>query len=64
MAKKIIVEVVNEFLGDSIFWEGSPEDIAEIRNIPARKTAELVVKDGKNRVSGMWHVSMVTTEDE
>ena len=52
----IIVEVKNEILGDSEFWRGDESRIAEIRNIPARMTAEQVVADGKPRVSGMWHV--------
>lgn len=52
----IIVEVKNEILGDREFWRGDESRIAEIRNIPARMTAEQVVADGKPRVSGMWHV--------
>ena len=52
----IIVEVKNEILGDSEFWRGDESRIAEIRNIPARMTAEQVVADGKPRVFGMWHV--------
>lgn len=52
----IIVEVKNEILGNSEFWRGPEESISEIRNIPARMAAEQVVKDGKPRVSGMWHV--------
>lgn len=54
----ILVEVKNEILGDSIFWQGPPERIAEIRNIPARETAKLVALDGEKRVCGMWHVSV------
>ena len=41
----IIVEVKNEILGDSEFWRGDESRIAEIRNIPARMTAEQVVAD-------------------
>ena len=52
----IIVEVKNEILGDSEFWRGPEEKIAEIRNVPARMAAENVVKDGKPRAVGMWHV--------
>lgn len=54
---RIRVEVKNEILGDSIFWEGSADRVHEIRNIPARQTAKLVAKDGKKRICGMWHVS-------
>lgn len=54
---RIRVEVKNEILGDSVFWEGPTNQIHMIRNIPARMTAELVAKDGKERVCGMWHVS-------
>jgi len=53
----IRVEVKNEILGDHIFWEGDSSKISEIRNIPARVLAECVVKDGKERCSGMWVVS-------
>jgi hypothetical protein len=56
---RIRVEVKNEFLGNSVFWEGAAADIRMIHNIPARQTAELVAKDGKARVCGMWHVSML-----
>lgn len=53
----IRVEVKNEVLGDSVFWEGPTNQVHLIRNIPARMTAELVAKDGMARVCGMWHVS-------
>jgi hypothetical protein len=56
---KIRVEVKNEILGDSLFWEGESTAIHEIRNIPARQIAKLVVKDGLPRILGMWHVSAV-----
>lgn len=56
---EIVVEVKNEILGDSVFWRGPAEQIAKIRNIPARETAKAVAKDGKKRVCGMWHVSAV-----
>lgn len=56
---EIVVEVKNEILGDSVFWRGEAEKIAEIRNVVARETAEAVAKDGKKRVCGMWHVSAV-----
>lgn len=54
----IIVEVKNEILGDSEFWRGPADRICEIRNIPARITAQQVVQDGKPRVCGMWHVRL------
>lgn len=56
---EILVEVKNEILGDSVFWRGPAEKVSEIRNIPARQTAEAVAKDGQKRVCGMWHVSAV-----
>lgn len=52
----VIVEVKSDVLGDSEFWRGPPSCINEIRNIPARNTARLVIKDGKARRCGMWHV--------
>ena len=52
----IIVEVKNEMLGDSEFWRGDESHISQIRNIPARMTAEQVVRDGRPRTCGMWHV--------
>ena len=54
---KIKVEVKNEILGDSVFWEGDSRDIAQIRNIPAQMTAKMVAKDGETRTCGMWVVS-------
>ena len=62
---KIRVEVKSDVLGDSIFWEGEASKIGVIRNICAKATAEKVVKDGRPRVCGMWHVSVVPeTEKE
>jgi hypothetical protein len=55
---KIKVEVKNEILGDSVFWEGDISDISKIRNIPARMLAERVAADGKTRKDGMWVVSV------
>lgn len=52
----IIVEVKNEILGDSVFWQGPEDKIKDIRNITAQKNAEFVVKDGIARICGMWHV--------
>ncbi len=56
---KIKVEYESEILGKSVFWEGDSSRINEIRNIPARKTAEIVVLDGigSARKCGMWTVS-------
>jgi len=56
---EIKVEVRNEILGNSVFWKGDSKDIYQIPNIPAKLTAQKVVKDGKDRVSGMWYVSVV-----
>lgn len=60
----IVVDVKNEILGDSMFWRGPPERIGDIRNIPARETAKLVVKDGKARQHGMWHVRAEAQPDD
>ena len=57
--KLIRVEVVNEILGDSIFWEGLPENVMDIRNIIAKKLAKQVAKDGQSRSLGMWRVSAI-----
>ena len=54
---KIKVEVKNEILGDSIFWQGDSKKIKSIKNIPARMLAENVVEDGRTRKTGMWTVS-------
>ena len=56
----IRVEVKNALLGNSVFWEGPSDRIGEIRNLPARLTAEEVALDGSARVCGMWHVSIVS----
>lgn len=61
---RIKVEVRNEILGDSVFWEGPAGNVQAIRNIPARETAKLVAQDGRSRVSGMWHVSALTDAGE
>jgi len=58
----IRVEVKNEILGDSVFWEGDSRDVLEIRNIVARTLAELVAMDGMPRNEGMWFVSEVKDE--
>ncbi|KKM74171.1 hypothetical protein LCGC14_1403060 [marine sediment metagenome] len=55
----IKVQVENEILGNSVFWEGPENEIDKIWNIPARMLAERVVKDGKTRKSGMWKVSQI-----
>jgi len=54
---KIKVEVKNDILGDSVFWEGDSANIDEIRNIPARLLAKRVILDGETRKDGMWVVS-------
>lgn len=59
MTRTVVVEVKNEVLGDGEFWRGPENRINEIRSIPAKRTAELVVKDGKPRKCGMWHVRIV-----
>lgn len=56
---RIRVEVKNEILGDSVFWEGEASAVREIRNIPARTIATMVTQDGLPRVLGMWHASAV-----
>jgi len=53
---RIRVEIKNEILGDSVFWEGSADNLKEIGNLPARYAAALVAKDGKPHRCGMWHV--------
>ena len=60
---RIRVEVKNEILGDSLFWEGDESKIEEIRNLPAKMTALKVAKDGKTRILGMWVVSEVKDEN-
>ena len=61
---RIKVEVKNEILGDSVFWEGGGEDINQIRNIPARMLAEMVIKDGEPRNCGMWFVTAINDTGE
>jgi hypothetical protein len=56
---KIRVEVKNELLGDSVFWEGDSDDINLIKNYPARDLARRVAVDGKTRKYKMWHISQV-----
>ena len=58
----IRVEVRNEILGNSVFWQGPAERIEEIRNLVAKQQARLVAKDGQARASGMWVVSLATEE--
>ena len=57
----IRVEIKNEILGDSIFWEGHPEDVDELKNknIVAHMLAKKVAKTGQPAMSGMWQVSVV-----
>lgn len=60
----IIVEVKNEIFGDSEFWRGSEDRIAEIHNLSARLTAQQVAKDGKPRACGMWRVRQEVTPSD
>lgn len=58
--KRIVrVEYKSDVLGNAVFWEGTEDKINEIRNIPARRLAELVLVDGLQRKGGMWTVSIV-----
>ena len=60
MSNAIIrVEIKSDVLGDSVFWKGPADRVSEIRNVPARRTAQLVSEDGKARACGMWRVSVV-----
>jgi hypothetical protein len=56
---RLRVEVKNDILGNSIFWEGSTKDIENIKNIPARILAKQVLVDGATRKMGMWVVSEI-----
>lgn len=57
---KIKVEVKNDILGDSVFWEGNHDEIAQIRNKPARQAAERVASGlCEMETVGMWVVSKV-----
>lgn len=49
------LEVKNEILGDSVFWEGGKSDTTEIRSIPGRAVAEAVFRTGKPKSWGMWY---------
>ena len=60
----IRVEVKNDILGDSVFWEGGSSNISTIKNIVARLLAEQVVKDGITRSNGMWLVYEVNDDGE
>ncbi len=61
---KLRIEVKNEILGDSIFWEGAVEDLEQFRlkNVPAYLLAKAVAKDGIARYGGMWYVSVIEGE--
>jgi len=52
----IVVEYESDVLGRGMFWKGPEERVSEIHNIPARETARLVVRDGRERTCGMWTV--------
>lgn len=55
----IVVEYKSDVVGSGEFWRGAETDIAQIRNIPARRLAKAVAMDGKERTSGMWTVRRV-----
>jgi hypothetical protein len=56
--QQVRVSYDSEVLGSGVFWVGAPAEISKIRNIPARRLAERVVKDGVARKDGMWQVEM------
>lgn len=60
----LLVEVRSEVLGDQVFWRGAAGDAGLIRNVPARRLAYQVAKDGIPRRYGMWRVSAVRKEEE
>jgi homospermidine synthase len=62
MSDLIRVSYSRQGLGSGVFWEGSPLNVREIRNIPARQMAERVVVDGVTRTGGMWKVERVEGE--
>lgn len=49
------LEVRNALLGDSVFWEGSAEEVHAIRSLPGRSVADAVFRTGKPQSLGMWH---------
>ena len=49
------LEVRNEILGDSIFWEGREQETGSIGSIPGRMVAEAVFRTGKPQNLGMWY---------
>lgn len=49
------LEVKNEILGDSVFWEGTKDETPNIRNKPGRMVAEAVFRTGEPKSWGMWH---------
>jgi len=59
----IRVEYSSDVLGNGVFWEGLEENVSEILNIPARRAAELVKKDGEPRRIGMWYVRKIDNEE-
>lgn len=60
---KIKVEVKNEILGNSVFWEGDAGDIDQLktRNIVAHRLAQIVAKDPDVTLitDGMWIASEI-----
>lgn len=61
----IKVQIKNEILGDSVFWEGEAKDIGELES--KNKVAHCLAKEVKRRGgyarSGMWLVSEVIDND-
>ncbi len=56
----IIVKYKNDILGEGEFWRGDESDIQQIRNIPARNLAEMIILNGQFVASsGMWTVERV-----
>jgi len=49
------LEVHNDILGDSVFWEGAPFEVGEIRSLPGRSVAYAVFETGTPQSWGMWH---------
>ena len=52
---KCRIEVKNDILGNSVFWEGSEKEVTEIRSIPAKMVAEAVFRTGEPKHFGMWY---------
>lgn len=55
----IKIEIRNKLIGDSVYWQGTPEDIAGIEDIVAKTLVKQTIMDCKSRNFGMWFVSVV-----